>query len=110
MNQWIETYLRNFVNGQQNNWSNLLPMAEFMHNSWKHESSKYSSHKLMTRSIPSAKITPLNDTVPITQSRLIELTDAQSNAQNALQKQITHSRVLRTLELNQKVWLDGHNL
>ena len=110
MNQWVETYLRNFVNGQQNNWSNLLPMAEFAHNSWKHERSKYSPHELMTGSIPSAKITPLNDTVPTTQSRLIELADARSNAQISLQKRITCSRVSRTLELNQKVWLYGRNL
>jgi hypothetical protein len=32
MNQWIENYLREFVNGQQNNWSTLLPIAEFAHN------------------------------------------------------------------------------
>ena len=85
-------------------------MAEFAHNLWKHESSKYSPHELMTGSIPSAKITPLNDTVSTAQSRLIELADAWSNTQISLQKQLTHSRVLRILELNQKVWLDGCNL
>jgi hypothetical protein len=33
MNLWIEVYLRNFINGRQNNWSELLPIAEFTHNS-----------------------------------------------------------------------------
>jgi hypothetical protein len=33
MNQWIETYLCNFVNGRQDNWSDLLPITEFTHNS-----------------------------------------------------------------------------
>ena len=28
MNQWVETYLRHFTNARQNNWSDLLPMAE----------------------------------------------------------------------------------
>jgi hypothetical protein len=28
MNQTVETYLRTFVNGQQDNWADLLPMAE----------------------------------------------------------------------------------
>jgi hypothetical protein len=37
MNLWIEVYLRNFINGRQNNWSELLPIAEFAHNSWRHE-------------------------------------------------------------------------
>jgi hypothetical protein len=32
MNQWIKNYLREFVNGWQNNWSTLLLIAEFAHN------------------------------------------------------------------------------
>ena len=44
MNQWIETYLRSFVNGRQNNWSALLPIAEFAHNTWKHEHTRHTPH------------------------------------------------------------------
>jgi hypothetical protein len=33
MNQWVENYLCTFVTGRQNDWSKLLPMAEFAHNS-----------------------------------------------------------------------------
>ena len=47
MNQWIENYLREFVNGQQNNWSTLLPVAEFAHNSWRHKHTKYTPHQLI---------------------------------------------------------------
>ena len=110
MNQWIETYLQHFVNGRQNNWSNLLPMAEFLHNSWKHESSKYSPHKLVTGCVPSAKLTPLSDTVPSAQQRIMELIKARSNMQQSLQKHITHAREPRTLKPNQQVWLDARNL
>ena len=31
-NQWLETYLRFFVNYQQDNWAAYLPLAEFAHN------------------------------------------------------------------------------
>ena len=47
MNQWIETYLRSFVNGRQDNWSALLPVAEFAHNTWKHQHTKYTPHELI---------------------------------------------------------------
>ena len=33
MNLWIENYLREFVHGRQDNWSTLLPITEFAHNS-----------------------------------------------------------------------------
>ena len=98
------------LNGRQNNWSDLLPMAEFLHNSWKHESSKYSPHELITGCVPSAKLTPLSDTVSSAQQRIMELTKARSNAQQSLQKHITHVREPRTLEPNQQVWLDARNL
>jgi len=33
MNLWIENDLKEFVNGRQDNWSTLLPITEFTHNS-----------------------------------------------------------------------------
>ena len=110
MNQWIETYLRHFVNGRQNNWSDLLPMAEFLHNLWKHESSKYLPHELITGCVSLAKLMPLSDTIPLAQQRIMELTKARSNAQQSLQRHITYAREPRTLEPNQQVWLDAQNL
>ena len=32
VNQEIEQFLQNFCNGQQDNWANLLPFAEFAYN------------------------------------------------------------------------------
>src|ERR1700760_4562195 len=80
MNQWIETYLRSYVNGRQNNWSALLPLAEFAHNSWKHDGTKYASHMLITGNIPSAKLMPLDDSTPAAHIRLSELSKARSDA------------------------------
>ena len=110
MNQWIETYLRNFVTGRQNNWSELLPIAEFAHNSWKHESTKYSPHELISGFVPSAKLMPLDDQVPSAQLRLAELVKARSDAERSLQRRIKHPVIPRTLKVNQKVWLDGRNI
>ena len=110
MNQWIETYLRNFVNGRQDNWSDLLPIAEFTHNSWTHEATKHSPHELITGSTPSAKITSLDDSVPSAQNRLLELAKARIDAQKSLNHRIKNPRNHRTLEVNQQVWLDARNL
>jgi hypothetical protein len=110
MNQWVETYLHSFVNGRQDNWSALLPLAEFAHNSWKHEKTKYSPHELITGSIPSAKLMPLDDSTPTAEARLKELSRARSDAQLMLEKHTKSNRELRTLQVNQKVWLDARNL
>jgi hypothetical protein len=110
MNQWIETYLRNFVNGRQDNWTDLLPIAEFTHNSWTHESTKRSPHELIMGYKPSAKITPLDDSVPSAQDRIKELAIARIDAQKSLEHRMPPMQRLRTLEVNQQVWLDARNL
>jgi hypothetical protein len=88
MNQWIETYLRSFVNGRQNNWNSLLPMAEFAHNSWRHEHTKHTPHELIFGFNPTASISIPEDNVPAAQERLKMLREARIDAQNALQKRI----------------------
>jgi len=37
MNAWIEQYLQPWTSGKPSAWSQLLPIAEFAHNSWKHD-------------------------------------------------------------------------
>jgi hypothetical protein len=110
MNQWIETYLRSFVNGRQNNWSALLPIAEFAHNSWPHEATKYTPHELITGHVPSAKVKPLDDATPSAYSRLSELDKARSDAQETLLLRNKPIKETRMLSPNQKVWLDARNL
>ena len=76
MNQWIENYLREFVNGQQNNWSTLLPVTEFTHNSWRHEHTKYTPHQLILGINPTANLNIPDDSNPGAQQRLLELAKA----------------------------------
>ena len=51
-NQWLETYLRFFVNYQQDDWAVYLPLAEFAHNNWKNASTGESPFYLLMGSHP----------------------------------------------------------
>src|SRR5260221_363874 len=110
MNQWVETYLREFVNGRQNNWSSLLPMAEFTHNSWKHEHTKHTPHELIFETNPTASFTIPEDSVSAAQDRLMDLQKARSDAQRSLQKRIKPLNPPRSFVPGNKVWLDACNL
>jgi len=46
-NQWVEQYLRFYVNKRQDNWCTYLPMAEFAHNSWPHKITRKSPFELL---------------------------------------------------------------
>ena len=110
MNRWIEDHLRQFVIGRQNNWSALLPVAEFAHNSWKHEHTKHTPHELITGTNPSASITTPDDSVPAAQERLKQLQESRSDAQKALQRRIKPLTLPRSFVIGDKVWLDARNL
>ena len=110
MNQWVETCLRQFVNARQNNWSALLPMAEFAHNSWPHESTKHTPHELIIGFNPTASFTVPEDSVPAAQERLKELSRSRSDAQKALQKRLKPIEPSCSFVSGDKVWLDARNL
>src|SRR6266566_2040767 len=110
VNRWIKDYLCQFVIGQQNNWSTLLPMVEFAHNSWKHEHTKHIPHKLIIDMNLTASINTPEDSVPAAQERLNQLIKTRSNAQKALQKRIKPLQLPRSFVIGDKVWLDAHNL
>jgi Chromo (CHRromatin Organisation MOdifier) domain/Integrase p58, C-terminal domain len=90
--------------------STVLPLAEFAHNSWKHEKAKYLPHELITGIIPSAKLMPLDDSTPTTEARLRELSNARMDVQQMLQKRINNRKDPPKYDVNQKVWLDVRNL
>ena len=110
MNLWVENYLHQFVSGWQNDWSMLLPMAEFTHNLWRHEHTKHTSHKLITGVNLTASINTPEDAVLAAQDRLKELQESRSDAQKALQKCIKPINPPRTFDIGDKVWLDARNL
>jgi hypothetical protein len=110
MNRWIEDYLRQFVRGSQNNWSSLLPIAEFAHNTWKHEHTNHTPHELIIGFNPTASITIPDDSVPTAQERLKTLVKARQIAQKSLQRRIKPLNPPRTFVTGDKVWLDARNL
>ena len=59
-------------------------MAEFAHNSWKHEHMKYMPHELITGINPTASINTLEDSVPAAQEHLKKLIQARADVQKAL--------------------------
>src|SRR4030088_2967898 len=105
MNRWIKDYLRQFVIRRQNNWSTLLPMAEFAHNSWKHEHTKHTPHELVIGINPTASINTLEDSVPAAQERLNQLLKSRTDAQKALQKCIKPLQLPRSFVTGDKVWV-----
>ena len=52
VNQEVETYLWMFCQGQPDKWSELIPMAEFAHNSATHSSTQKSPFSLILRYEP----------------------------------------------------------
>ena len=69
-NQWLEQYLRFWVNHHQNNWRQLLPMVEFAHNSWRNETTKTTPYQTLMGYNPAADWRPINATVPAPITRL----------------------------------------
>ena len=110
MNRWIEDYLCQFVLGRQNNWSALLPMAEFAHNSWRHENTKHTPHELIIGMNLTASIRTPEDSVPAAQERLLMLNESQSDTQKALQRRIKPINPSKIFAPGDKVWLDARNL
>src|SRR5712691_6011799 len=110
MNLWVENYLREFVNGRQDNWSTLLPLAEYAHNSWKHEHTKYTPHQLIIGINPTANLSIPDDSIPSAQQRLLDLSEARSDAQKSLQRCIKPFISPRSFVTGNKVWLDSRNL
>ena len=55
-NQWLEQYLRFWVDHQQTNWHHYLPLAEFAHNSWKNETTGQSPFEILMGNSPRAEI------------------------------------------------------
>ena len=107
MNLWIENYLKEFVNGQQDNWSTLLPIAEFAHNSWKHKHTKYTPHQLILGINLSANLSIKEDTNHSAHQQLLMIQKARIDAQQSLSKHIKHYTPKRTLSPGDKVMLDS---
>jgi hypothetical protein len=112
-NQWVETYLRFFVNHQQDNWAEYLPIAEFAHNNWRSETTRESPFFLLMGYHPRADWHQLISNLPLASARLEQIKkirdDAQHHMTRAQSLWIKHKTTPRYKEGDQ-VWLEGRNL
>ena len=120
VNQELEQYLRAFTDARQSNWADLLPMAEFAHNTHAHSATKQSPFALLYGYDPEFTIAPSPDLsiVPAADRRLEDLRLAQDDAKAALE--VAADRMKRyydrardeapTFEVGDRVWLDATNI
>jgi RNase H-like domain found in reverse transcriptase/Integrase zinc binding domain/Chromo (CHRromatin Organisation MOdifier) domain len=112
MNAWVEQYLRAWTTGRQTNWSQLLPLAEYAHNSWKHDATRQTPHELLFGMTPEVYIKFIPENVPTSAERLQNLKDTRKEVQKVLEKQQQRrqARRLTEMKVGDQVWLKGKNL
>ena len=115
VNQELETYLRLFASNKPEEWSKLLPMAEFTHNSATHSVTQRTPFSLMMGYEPRA-YPPLGKTfLPNLESCLSNLSTAHDDAQavHKLAQQRMKERITSKYtpwKVGEKVWLETTNL
>ena len=119
-NQRVEQYLRIYTNDHQNSWSSILPMAQFVYNTWPNATTGYTPLELLIGHTPLVNMAKILDQLPhITQrtEMLGDLRDkarsAMKHAQTLLAKRSEHQkgqRHYRGYFKGEKVWLKGTNL
>jgi hypothetical protein len=85
MNAWVEQYLQAWMMGKQNNWARLLPLVEYAHNSWKHETTRQTPHELLLGFKPQVHIKFLPENVPASINQVQQLKDTQEQTQKLLE-------------------------
>ena len=115
VNQEVEMYLQIFCQGQPDKWSNLIPMAEFAHNSTTHSSTQKSPFSLIlgyeSRDYPKIGQTflpSLKDQLTLLKQAWDEALAAHEKSQQIMKEQITSKFTL--WKVRDRVWLEGKNL
>ena len=112
MNAWIEQYLQPWTSGKLSAWSQLLSVAKFAHNSWKHNVACRTSHELLIGMKPQVILKHLELPTPAAKAHLCLLDEARQLAQKLLQHIQNHKDNKKLMEIKEgdQVWLEGHNL
>jgi transposase InsO family protein len=112
MNAWIEQYLHPWTSSQPASWSKLLPVAEFTHNSWKHDVTRKTPHELLTGIKPQVVLQHLDSPTPAASERLHLLDEARKTAQKALEhvQQSKDDQKITEMKEGDQVWLEARNL
>ncbi len=112
-NQWLEQYLRFWVNERQDNWHSYLPLAEFTHNNWPNETTGESPFFVLHGFNPRADWIDKPSPIPQVVLRVEQFKEARRRAQmlmiKAQQSWIKHKTTPKYKE-GDLVWLEGHHL
>jgi hypothetical protein len=92
--------------------SQLLPLAEYAHNSWKHDATRQTPHELLFGMTPEVHVKFILENVPTSAERLQNLEDTWKEVQKVLEKQQQQRQAQRLTEMKvgDQVWLKGKNL
>ncbi len=112
-NQWVEQYLRFYVNKRQDNWCTYLPMVEFAHNSWPHKITRKSPFELLMGYNPRADWIDRPSPIPQVALRLQQFKEARAQAQELMIRAqnlwIKHKNTTKH-QIGDLVWLEGRHL
>jgi hypothetical protein len=119
-NARVEQYLQIYGNAEQDDWVNLLPMAQYMHNLWINTSMGYTPFDLLIGHMPTMNMSMDVTNVPEVACRKEWLEQAQQCAQAAIQvvqqlviqwgQRKKGQRHYRGHTVGDMVWLEGTNL
>jgi transposase InsO family protein len=112
-NQWLEQYLRFWVNERQDDWAQYLPLAEFAHNNWPNESTRESPFHVLMGYHPRADYSGAPSTIPHVNTRLEQYNKARRKAQDLMrraQQSWVRHRDTPKYEAGDQVWLEGRHL
>ena len=84
VNQRVEQYLRIYGNDEQNDWADLLALAQFTHNTWPNESTKQTPFDLLIGHTPTMIIEEKDIAIPEVARRKEWLKRNRLRAQAAL--------------------------
>ena len=83
-NQWLEQYLRIFVNHRQDDWARWLPIAQYVHNAWPSSTTKVPPFELIMGYTPRAHQIKNTPKLPTLQARIEHVRQVRQQAQLAI--------------------------
>jgi len=120
INQELDQYLQLFVNERQDNWYDLLPMAEFQHNNYVHSATQQPLFLLDTGRIPRMGFEPqqnhsnLETVNEFTERMRAAINEAKSTirkAQDDIKRHYDRRRTLAPVfKSGNKVFLDASDI
>jgi hypothetical protein len=83
-NQWLEQYLQIYVNYQQDDWANWLPMVQYVYNSWPSTMTGKTPFELLIGHMPVLPDQSTSTDVPSLEDRQITLERVREQAQQLI--------------------------